>query len=130
MTLRDGSPARGPVTRRATSPRTQDPPPPVVSIERGELCGPRGSADPCANSPNDQDCTHPSCGRVHITLADFTSPARCTLRFADGRDGGWGSKGPYGNGRHRTSWYNGNPNISIRATCDGVASNVYNWPGS
>jgi hypothetical protein len=127
VTLSDPSPSRGSPSKTA-SYRTEDPPPPTVNVYRGERCGARGSSDPCANSPNDEDCVNASCGRVWVEMANFTSNVNCTLTSSTG--GGFGNKGPWGNGTHRSSWYYGFPNGWVQATCGGVQSNRYDWPNN
>ncbi|WP_052336853.1 Ig-like domain-containing protein [Nocardioides alkalitolerans] len=123
--LQDNAPGRGPVTATAEV-RTQRRPDPTVAVSRGDACRDR-TANPCRSRPSDgSECLVDSCGRIVISMEGFTSNQTCTINTNTG--GGFGQKGPYGNGRHQTSAYYGFPGGWVTATCGGITSPRYTWP--
>lgn len=125
VTLRDSAPGRGPV-RATAEVRTERRPDPTVAVSRGDACRDR-TANPCRSRPSDgSECLVASCGRIVISLEGFTSNVTCTITSNTG--GGFGQKGPFGNGRHQTSAYYGFPGGWVQATCGGYTSPRYTWP--
>ncbi|MDF9717698.1 fibronectin type III domain-containing protein [Nocardioides sp. ChNu-153] len=127
VTLRDGSPSRGPVTASAET-RTPPRPNPTLSISRGDRCL-DGTANPCRRQPSDGEaCVHASCGRVALTTTNFeNAQVTCTISPTVPR-----TYTAAGNGRTQLTAYYGFPNGRITATCRGAngqsASAEYTWP--
>ncbi|WP_134766967.1 Ig-like domain-containing protein [Nocardioides sp. 1609] len=128
--LSDAAPARGPATRTAESVRTDQPLLPSVEVTRGDRCSDRaGSSLPNCYTTSGTVCTHASCGYITIIMSNFSgSNTYCTIDSSTG--GGFGRKGPFGDGSHQTGAYYGNPGGWVSATCGGATSPRYTWPGS
>lgn len=127
VTLSDADPARGPARRTATSPRTEDPPPPTVRVSRGAKCN-DGGGTPCQGAGGGGiPCTNPSCGRITITTTNFTTQtANCQIY--DSSDGQFTSKTVTTNTSDQTSAYFGYPQRQVWAVCNGTESPRYDWP--
>jgi hypothetical protein len=79
-TLVDGTPERGQGERQATSSRTEDPPPPTVTISKGESCQ-DGTSNPCGGSAaNGTLCNVPQCARIRFESSNWEfNPMFCDM---------------------------------------------------
>lgn len=127
VTLFDNNPSRGPGERTQTSPATQDPPPPEVTIQRGDRCNDATNDPPCSSGGSGTPCTHPSCGKILFTSANWDyNPMNCA--FYDSVDGYYATRQIATNRSVQPGPYFGYPTRSVWVVCDGVESNHYNWP--
>lgn len=133
-TLSDAAPDRGSVDRKTTSDRTQDPPPPTVTISKGDACR-DGTANPCGGSAsNGTLCNVSACAKIRFESADWNfNPMYCDL--IDTRSGQYITDRAVATNRGvQPGPYYGFPGETVHAECgrQGGAilarSNDLRWP--
>ena len=87
---------------------TGDPPPPAVSLTRGDLC----SKTACTPS---SACTDATCGHITVTLGDLTGTAKCTATSSP--SGGGFTTQYLRAGTTQTSWFYGYGGGTVTVSC-------------
>jgi large repetitive protein len=132
VTLSDSTPNRGSVSRTA-SYRTPDRPPPTVALSRGALCNDGNSLPDCNTGGGGIDCTHPSCGHIHLSSSNVPAGTMSCTIHSEEDPSGWGSGNFAANSSYDTPRYYGYGGdwIYVHCTAGGKSfdsDHNYHWP--